>query len=332
MNNKFNNKENSNTNRSYLAFVQKFIQEYKRKKLLWILFAISPIAVVTLYAYSNLSEPTTQISSTSKVQMPTIQECETETLTDKTYYILDQQILISPDRLHSNLDLINHHNHRIVMQINSADNQTPFMLISLFPNSQMQVSLPIGTYGAHLKVGNIWCNKQIGFSDGEIIDLDNPLEIFPETTQKIRIEAKGSSLREVKVSFESLSYDEAMQVHSLGITELVQQNDGHYHINGEINKFAVHFLVDTGAAYTSIPSNIADNLGIKNCVEKHFSTGNGKTTGCVGFVSDLRFGNFRIQNVEVAVLPNLSTPLLGMNILSQINVESSRGLMRLSKN
>jgi len=114
--------------------------------------------------------------------------------------------------------------------------------------------------------------------------------------------------------------------------ELKSQADGGYYISGSINKFQMLFQVDTGASLTSIPKEIADKAGIYSCTESTFETSNGPVTGCVATIPELKFGNFSIYAIDVAVMPNLKNPLLGMNVLRHIRLDQSDGVLRLYSN
>ena len=45
-----------------------------------------------------------------------------------------------------------------------------------------------------------------------------------------------------------------------------------------------------------------------------------------------KFGHFTLHYVDAVVMPNLSQPLLGMNVLKQFRVKQNNGQMRLSRN
>lgn len=53
-------------------------------------------------------------------------------------------------------------------------------------------------------------------------------------------------------------------------------------------------------------------------------------SGCVSIVAKLAFGPFRMRDVPVAIAPNLTQPLLGMNVLQQFRIEQEGGELRLS--
>lgn len=110
-----------------------------------------------------------------------------------------------------------------------------------------------------------------------------------------------------------------------------QGNGGHYYIDGAVNDSYLNFVIDTGATVVALPLSFAANAGVKCQKQALMSTGNGVTQGCSVTIQKLKFGNFTLRSVEAVVMPNLSQPLLGMNVLKQFRVEQDNGQMRLSR-
>ncbi len=121
------------------------------------------------------------------------------------------------------------------------------------------------------------------------------------------------------------------QVVGNGSIELARARDGHFHIDGALQGAPVRFLVDTGASTVSISQQLADRIGLGCDVRATFHTANGAVQGCGSRATNLEFGPFRIENVAVAILPNLSgEALLGMNALRQVRLEQEADRLRLS--
>jgi clan AA aspartic protease (TIGR02281 family) len=110
-----------------------------------------------------------------------------------------------------------------------------------------------------------------------------------------------------------------------------QGNGGHYFIEGAVNDSYLNFVIDTGATTVALPLATAASAGVKCKKQAMMSTGNGLTQGCTVMIQKLKFGHFTLRYVDAVVLPNLSQPLLGMNVLKQFRVEQDNGEMRLSK-
>lgn len=121
---------------------------------------------------------------------------------------------------------------------------------------------------------------------------------------------------------------------AVGSASLVLSLDGGlgYRVNGTVKGIPVRFHVDTGASTTTIPSKVAIKAGIYECHQRTYSTANGMIQGCAATASEITFGNFRVANVEVSILPFLSDePLLGMNVLRLFKVEQQPGgVLRIS--
>lgn len=113
--------------------------------------------------------------------------------------------------------------------------------------------------------------------------------------------------------------------------ELARARDGHFHLDGAIQGTPVRFLIDTGASTVSISRDLAARLGVACEHTSAFNTANGVVQGCTGRVSTLDFGPFRLENLTVAVLPQLtSEALLGMNALRHVHLVQKEDRLRLS--
>ena len=105
---------------------------------------------------------------------------------------------------------------------------------------------------------------------------------------------------------------------------------GNYTLRGSINGVPLRFIVDTGASTVSVSAAQARRMGLVGCRGTLAQTANGHVQGCMSVAHELRFGPFRAHDVEVAVLPDLGgEALLGMNVLSQLQVVQQDGHMLL---
>lgn len=111
-----------------------------------------------------------------------------------------------------------------------------------------------------------------------------------------------------------------------------QSRGGHYFIDGAVNDVYLNFVIDTGATLVALPLATAIQAGVKCQKIGMMATGNGESKACSVTIQKLRFGQFTLRNVEAVVMPNLSQPLLGMNVLKQFRVEQDNGQMRLTRN
>jgi clan AA aspartic protease (TIGR02281 family) len=116
-----------------------------------------------------------------------------------------------------------------------------------------------------------------------------------------------------------------------GVLELAMAADGHFHVDGSIDGQAIRFLIDTGASSVSISTDTARGLGLACQHPTTFRTANGEVQGCLVRVGRLGFGPFSLDNVSVAVLPDLrGEALLGMNVLKSVRLEQDGKYLRLS--
>ena len=110
---------------------------------------------------------------------------------------------------------------------------------------------------------------------------------------------------------------------------LKQQSNGHYFVDGSINGKPLTFVVDTGASVVSLPRDMA-YLANMSCKEQvSVQTANGATRSCTSVINKLKLGHLLLANVPAMIVPNLSQPLLGMNVLQGFRIEQDNGEMRI---
>ena len=113
---------------------------------------------------------------------------------------------------------------------------------------------------------------------------------------------------------------------------LVADRLGHYRVDGEINGYPLRFMLDTGATGIAIPRRFANEAGIYSCTYNGSAkTANGTISRCTTRISSLRFGIFRIADVDVDILDNMEGEgLLGMDVLQRFSLAQENGRLRLT--
>lgn len=119
-----------------------------------------------------------------------------------------------------------------------------------------------------------------------------------------------------------------MEVINANEVRLQRQSDGHYHINGSINAVPVKFMLDTGASMVSVSRAVAKHAGLECEQPAVFTTANGKIDGCIATREEVTFGNVRLFDVDVAIMPNMDDmALLGMNALGKFDLQQTNGTL-----
>ena len=114
-----------------------------------------------------------------------------------------------------------------------------------------------------------------------------------------------------------------------GVIELRRAADGHFHWPGQVNGVAVSFLVDTGATRSALPQALAERAGLVSEGSVRSSTAGGTVQGWVGR-ADLRLqGGVLAERLPITVLPALSAPLLGMDVLGKLRFSQAEGVLRV---
>lgn len=120
------------------------------------------------------------------------------------------------------------------------------------------------------------------------------------------------------------SFDDAS-----GRIELRRAGDGHFHWPGQVNGIAVDFLVDTGATGTALPAALAERAGLVLEGRVRSSTAGGLVEGRLARADIVLQGGVSAERLRVAVLPRLSSPLLGMDVISKLRLTQSDGVLTL---
>ena len=92
---------------------------------------------------------------------------------------------------------------------------------------------------------------------------------------------------------------------------------GHYRVQGFINGQSVDFLVDTGATEVSLPSSVAQRLGLEPGKAGFARTANGTATIYDTQIDTLSIGPLSRSNVPAHISPGMQgdEALLGMSFL-----------------
>jgi aspartyl protease family protein len=96
---------------------------------------------------------------------------------------------------------------------------------------------------------------------------------------------------------------------------------GHYVATGEINGTPVELLLDTGATDVSIPSDLADRLGLERGPAQRYHTANGYITAYQTVIDEITLGDIRIRDVRASINPRIpgDSVLLGMSFLKHLD-------------
>ena len=108
--------------------------------------------------------------------------------------------------------------------------------------------------------------------------------------------------------------------------ELKRNPAGHYVASGFINDKPVIFLLDTGATDVSIPSKVANRIGLKKGRPLIYQTANGNTRGYLTQLDSISLGDIQLNNIRGGINPSMQGEyiLLGMTFLKHLEF-SQRG-------
>lgn len=122
--------------------------------------------------------------------------------------------------------------------------------------------------------------------------------------------------------------------HGISKGTLVLTMDTHhsYRTSGTVNGTPVTFVVDTGASGTAISQRVAMAAGIRSCSTVGYTgTANGVISRCTTTVSSITFGEFKVRNLVVSVMPNMPVDaLLGMDVLGRLKIQQQDHVLSIS--
>jgi aspartyl protease family protein len=117
-----------------------------------------------------------------------------------------------------------------------------------------------------------------------------------------------------------------LQPYTRGSGELVlpRQRDGHFYVQGEVNRQPVRFLVDTGASHVAVSQVLAEQAGLPAGTAITLSTANGQRPGQLVRGVPVRAGDLVLNDASVSVGLSGMAPdqaLLGQSFLKKFDVE-----------
>lgn len=104
--------------------------------------------------------------------------------------------------------------------------------------------------------------------------------------------------------------------------KIKQNRQGHYLLRALVNNEPSIFLIDSGATVTSISSNTAKKLNLKQGSPFRVNTANGTATAYRTVIDELKLGDMILNNVPASIIPGMngSEGLLGMNVLKHFEL------------
>ncbi|UYG00481.1 MULTISPECIES: TIGR02281 family clan AA aspartic protease [unclassified Halomonas] len=112
---------------------------------------------------------------------------------------------------------------------------------------------------------------------------------------------------------------------------LSRNRSGHFEAPGRINGEPVTFLLDTGATYVAVSTELAERLSLTPGRSAWFNTANGRVKGHLTELDEVALGGLQASNVQGSISPGMErdTVLLGMSFLSLFTIEIAGGEMLL---
>jgi len=260
-------------------------------------------------------------------------KCETSLPTNGSIAIFSNGLRVDGPN-DAEVTLKNDHAYPLLLILAEPKTTIPSLSILVHARQTTTLHLPAGQYDMLFSAGNTWCDPRSGFTDGHLMKFDKSLTVQMDKPIQLAMQSSGADMEDFQLFVKTITTEAPPPAPTFsgdGSMEVQRQTNGHFYVPGSIANVPVTFMVDTGASVTSISSDLARQAGIHNCKEVQFQTANGTATGCIALVPSMTLGNFTVQNITVAVMPNMEVNLLGANVLRNFQVSQNDSMMLIGR-
>lgn len=279
---------------------------------------------------ANVDGGQTQTLSLNKLHYP----CEASFPANGSVAVFSGNGLRADNANDPEITLKNNHSHPVLLILSAPNTAIPSLSVLVHAGQSATLHLPPGEYDMMFSVGTTWCNPRSGFSEGQLLKFDKPLAVQTGRPVQLAIQSAGAGMDDLQVFIKSARPELDLPPPIFagdGSMEVARHANGQFYVPGTVEGVPASFMVDTGASVTSISSDLARQAGLRNCKEVQFQTANGDATGCIALVPHMTLGNFVLENITVAVMPNLETNLLGSNVLRNFQVNQGDSSMLIGR-
>ena len=113
---------------------------------------------------------------------------------------------------------------------------------------------------------------------------------------------------------------------------LEQDRNGHYQVEGQINRQPIKFLVDTGATDVAVPESVARALGLEFGPRVKIMTAAGPSQAWMTRLNEVSIGGIRRRDVRATITSGeFNEVLLGMSFLRHYSLRQQDGKLVISE-
>ncbi|ADE10715.1 aspartyl protease family protein [Sideroxydans lithotrophicus] len=308
----------------------------RNDRLLRIMLILLPAAAIVFWIVLRLMQP--HESGTAPAQMPTLSlnklhyPCQGALPTNGSIALFPGSNLRTDDPDDPEVILQNEHTHPVLLIFSVLHGTTPSASILVHAGQSSTLHLPPGKYDMMFSVGNTWCNPRSGFSEGHLLKFGKPLTVQIGKPVQLAMRTSGTGMEDFQLFAKAATEMPPPPIlNSDGNMEIKRQTDGHFYLPGTVESVPAMFKVDPDTPVTSISSDLALHADIRNCKEVQSLTANGAAAGCIALVPHMTLGDFKLENITVAVIPNLEANLLGANALRNFQVKQNGSSMLIGR-
>lgn len=212
----------------------------------------------------------------------------------------------------------------------------PLVSMAVPASTQATLGLPSAAYQWRIRHGAAWCARENRFVREVRTDVVGLLNVLATTELTVTLQPGDSQtsgmrilLRDRPLVATAPAASPSQHVLPGNVLVLPRASNGHFYLDAVLDGAPTRFMVDTGATGVSVPQPLARMLGFFDGPRVVARTANGEAVGYLFMARELRFGPYVLRDVQVAAMPDLHVPLLGMSVLSGFRVEQTRDVMRM---
>ncbi|MYM92497.1 retropepsin-like aspartic protease family protein [Duganella vulcania] len=207
------------------------------------------------------------------------------------------------------LTVKNERSDLVVMVLGDSALHDLAQVVVVAPADSASIRVRAAHYGVAILSGRTWCSLSQGFVAGQHLTLPDGVTVKPDGINELSIGAESNADAIAALyRYDPAAPHEALALDLLGTSAGIVSA-------GAINGQPMTFVIDTGTPAVTLPPNVATQAGMRCARAARYITPAGSVTGCAAVARDLRFGPYRLSDVDVAVVPGTTEPILGMSVL-----------------
>lgn len=111
---------------------------------------------------------------------------------------------------------------------------------------------------------------------------------------------------------------------------VVKGQFGMFWTQAGLNGYSADSMIDSGASHLAIPTAVAKTIGAKCEEATRSQTANGSVEVCTTTIKTVTLGSITLRNVNAFIMPNVTSVLIGQEVLRKLKVVQEGGRLNIS--